>query len=43
MNAYEKAQQLGITGDVVTQYNTFKQYGLTKNKIAIDVNAGKVI
>lgn len=35
MNAYETAVSLGITGDVVTQYNTFKQYGLTKNKIAI--------
>ncbi len=35
MNAYETAVSIGITGDVVTQYNTFKQYGLTKNKIAI--------
>lgn len=35
MNAYETAVSLGITGDVVAQYNTFKQYGLTKNKIAI--------
>lgn len=33
MNAYETAQQLGLTGDDKTQFETLQQYGLTHRPI----------
>lgn len=34
MNAYEKAQALGLTGDDKTQFATLQQYGLTHRPIS---------